>query len=222
MNTLAVYSNFWMTVIMTVHPDTRVLTPSPQWSTGNWECVTTLLSVCRDFLSFLYCCFLNYCNKIKLINSSLPLRSINWLLNWIKIRNAKLKKKQNFLWWHYSCMKLNSYSGTNSTWRDTVVFDPSHTECTLILHFFLFCDQTRNSSHDWVSGVSVKMSTSLLLLHMCSTVCVSILAGDVLRMWPSHANRRARIARTKSNDRVSSLTSSWGDLPWVITNWVMS
>ena len=113
-------------------------------------------------------------------------------------------------------MKLNSCSGTNSVWRDTVVLDPSRTECTLVLHFFLSHTHAHSSSHDWVLGASVKMSPSLLFLNMCSTACVSILVGDILRMWPRHASRLDRIARTKSNDRVPSLASSWGELSVMI------
>ena len=97
-----------------------------------------------------------------------------------------------------------------------MVLDPSLTECTLVLHFFLSRAHARSSSHDWVFGASVKMSPSLLLLYRCSTACVNILVGDIIRMWPSHASRLALIARTKSNERVPSLASSWGELPVMI------
>ena len=63
-----------------------------------------------------------------------------------------------------------------------MVLDPSLTECTLVLHFFLSRAHARSSSHDWVFGASVKMSPSLLLLYRCSTACANILVGDILRV----------------------------------------
>ena len=49
------------------------------------------------------------------------------------------------------------------------------------------------------------MSPSLLnlLLYMCSIVCVSILIGDIFRMWLNHSNRRARISLTSQVKRSS-------------------
>ena len=92
----------------------------------------------------------------------------------------------------------------------------SRPDWTLTPHFFLSCARDRISPHDWVSGASVRMSPSLLLLYMCSTVCASILVCDILKMWTIHVSPLVCIDRTKSNDLAPSFVSSCGDLSVII------